>query len=78
MPFSNIKQIKDEDDLKQANTYLAELNSYMIASTSMLDSQPIQYENNILNEKNELKKLIGLSQEPEKNLEASFYIQKFE
>ena len=78
MPFSNIKQIKDEDDLKQANTYLAELKSYMIASTSMLDSQPIQYENNILNEKHELKKLIGLSQEPEKNLEASFYIQKFE
>ena len=67
MPFSNIKQIKDEDDLKQANTYLAELKSYMIASTSMLDSQPIQYE-----------KLIGLSQEPEKNLTASFYIQKFE
>jgi hypothetical protein len=41
----------------------------------MLDSQPIQYENNIVvNEKYELKKLFALSQEPEKNLEASLYI----
>ena len=49
-----------------------ELNSYLIACSSMLDLEANVSDTNTNNDKHDLKKLMKLTKESEKNLEVKF------